>query len=116
MATTFSTVQQLGGWEYDSYQRAVACRMLVDDNNDYIPIAALGLRRVNAMYVYSSDVNATTPRLLGRGDLQSPYSEGAENCYTLIGDPDEPRIRIYNDGSPVSNVGETIDVIFVGEV
>ena len=114
MAITFTKVQQLGGWEYDANQRAVACQMLVNDDGDAIPIADLGLRRVKAMYLMASDVTGATVRLLGREVVGPPVT--ALYSYTLDGTQTAPTIKILDNGVGMTSVDENIDVIFVGEV
>lgn len=116
MALAISNLQQLGGWPFETGKVAVSCTLDFDVDNDNIPIAQLGFRRLSSMWVQSSSVTGVTVRLLGRA-VTSPYDAGSGNdyCLTAVGSQTAPTLAITADGVPYSGTG-SCDVIFVGEV
>lgn len=114
MALAISNLQQLGGWPFETGKVAVSCTLDFDGDNDNIPIAQLGFRRLSSMWVQSSSVNGVTVRLLGRA-VTSPYDDGVDYCFTALGQQTAPTLQITADGSPFAGTG-SCDVIFVGEV
>lgn len=114
MALSLSNIQQLGGWPFEQGVSAVSCTVTVDADNENIPIAELGFRRLRSMWVQSSSISGVTVRLLGRA-VQSPYDNNTDFCLTATGTQTAPALYVTADGSPL-NVELEADVIFVGEV
>ena len=109
-----SGIQQLGGWPFDPHLRAVACTIDSGNEGDTIPLASLGLRRLDSMWVYSGSVVSRTPRLLGTA-YASPFDTGDEYCFTAYGSATAPTLKITSPNGTESINSGGFGVIFVGE-
>lgn len=107
--------QDLGGWPYDPYQRAMFVHIQMSDDytaqGDPLPLEQLGLRQVSAMFV--SSVNSgggdiPIPVVLGTrlADGLSPYPDTGKTAL-LNGTRQEPSIQLFDGGNYTEVVAGT---------